>query len=60
MDLSRVYDCLNHELLIAKAEAYDCSRAALKRLHYYLSNRKQRVKIKWSFCSWQESFLSVS
>ena len=29
MNLSKVFDCLNHELLIAKLEAYDFSGAAL-------------------------------
>ena len=43
MDLSKAFDCLNHELLIAKLEAYGFSRAALKLVHNHLSNRKQRV-----------------
>ena len=49
MDLSKAFDCLNHELLIAKLEAYGFSRSALKLVYDYLSNRKQRVKINGSF-----------
>ena len=36
MDLSKAFDCLNHELLIPKLEAYGFSRAALKLVHDYL------------------------
>ena len=43
-DLSRVFDCLDHELLIAKLNAYGFSLTALKLVHNYLSNRKQRTK----------------
>ena len=49
MDLSKAFDCLNHELLIAKLEAYGFSRSALKLVYDYLSNRKQRVKI-YEYC----------
>ena len=52
-------DCLNHELFIAKLEAYGFSRSALKLVYDYLSNRKQRVKINGSFSSWQESMKGV-
>ena len=60
MDLSKTFDCLNHELLIAKLEAYGFSRSALKLVHDYLSNKKQRVEINGSFSSWQESMKGVS
>ena len=59
MDLSKTFDCLNHKLLIAKLEAYSFSRTALKLVHDYLLNRKQRVKINGSFSFWQESFRGV-
>ena len=49
MDLSKAFDFINHELLSAKLEAYGFSRSALKLVHDYLFNRKQRVKVNGSF-----------
>ena len=49
MDLSKAYDCLPHELLVAKLEAYDVGTAALNLISNYLSHRKQRTKIGSSY-----------
>ena len=49
MDLAKAFDCLNHELLIAKLDAYGLGRSALEFIHSYLSARKQRVKVNGSF-----------
>ena len=54
MDLSKAFDCIDHELLIAKLHAYGLSRNALKMIHSYLSKRLQRVKINGSFSTWKE------
>ena len=43
--LSKAFDCLSHELLIAKLAAYGFSRSALKLMYTYLFDRKQRTKI---------------
>ena len=40
-DLSKASHCLNHELLIAKLNAYGFTLPALKLIHNYLSNRKK-------------------
>ena len=39
-DLSKVFDCLPHELIIAKLNAYGFKLPALKLMHSYLSHRK--------------------
>ena len=44
-DLSKVFGCLDHELLITKRNAYDFSLPALRLINDYLSNRRQRTKI---------------
>ena len=52
MDLSKAYDCLPHDLLIAKLAAYGFSHHSLLLIHGYLSNRKQRVKVGSEFSEW--------
>ena len=44
-DLSKAFDCLNHELLLAKLEAYDVETQPLNFIYNYLSNRNQRNPI---------------
>ena len=39
MDLSKAYDCLPHDLLIAKLEAYGLDTANLSLIKNYLANR---------------------
>ena len=53
-DLSKAFDCLNHELLIAKLEAYGFETDALSFIYNYLSKRNQRTKINSSYSSWRE------
>ena len=52
MDLSKAYDCLPHDLIIAKFEAYGLSKSSLSLLLDYLTSRKQRVKIGSSYSVW--------
>ena len=58
-DLSKTFDCLDHELLIAKLNAYGFSLPALKLVHDYLSNRKQRTKVNRTYSSWLEIVFGV-
>ena len=51
-DLSKAFDCLDHELLTAKLNAYEFTLPALRLIHDYLSNRKQRTKIDDNYSSW--------
>ena len=53
-DLSKVFDCLSHELLIAKLAAYGFSRSALKLMYTYLFYRNQRTKISITNSLWQD------
>ena len=41
MDLSKAYDCLPHDLIIAKLEAYGLSKSSLSLLLDYLTSRKK-------------------
>ena len=54
MVLSKAYDCLPHDLLVAKLEAYGVGKAALNLISNYLSHRKQRTKIGSSNSDWYE------
>ena len=55
MDLSKAFDCLDHDLLIAKLHAYRFSRTALALIYSYLNERKQRAKVNGIFSEWKES-----
>ena len=59
MDLSKAFDTLNHDLLIAKLHAYGFDKSALKLVKSYLANRWQRTKINMSFSSWSELLKGV-
>ena len=48
MDLSTAFDCLDHDLLLAKLDAYGFSRNALILICSYLSDRRQQVKVDYS------------
>ena len=52
--LIKTFDTINHELLIAKLNAYGFEKSALRLLLNYLSNRWQRTKIDKKFNSWVE------
>ena len=58
-DLSKAFDCISHELLIAKLSAYGFSINSLNLINDYLSGRKQRTKVSESFSTWREIVYGV-
>ena len=60
MDLSKAFDTINNELLIAKLYAYGFIKESLMIILSYLSDCWQHVKIDSSFSSWTELLQVVS
>ena len=58
-DLSKAFDCVSHELLLAKLHAYCFCFAAQRLIHSYLTNRKQRTKVNSSYSSWEEILFGI-
>ena len=58
-DLSKAFDCLNRELLIAKLDAYGIGNQSCKFIFDYLKNRKQRTKVGDGCSEWLETKLGV-
>ena len=54
MDLSKAFDTISHDLLVAKLHAYGFDETALKFMKSYLSNRWLRTKINSSLSNWAE------
>ena len=59
MDSSKAYDCIPHDLLIAKLETYSLDKISLNVIFDYLNNRKQRTKIGCSFSSWYDIITGI-
>ena len=58
-DLSNTFDCLCHDLLIAKLHTYGLDIYSVNLLQDYLSNRKQRTKIESFLSSWENIWSGV-
>ena len=52
MDFSKVYDCLTHDLIVAKLEACGLAKESLQLISDYLGYRKQRTKIGYAYSNW--------
>ena len=60
MDLLKAYDCIPHDLLLAKLECYRIDKIGLSLILDYLSRRKKRTKIDSSYSSWYDIIRGVS
>ena len=49
IDLSKSFDCICHDLLVVKLNAYGVSPSAMKLEHNYFEDSKERTKIGSSF-----------
>ena len=59
IDFSKVFDCIPHDLIIAKLAAYGFDTNALKLIQNYLSNWKQRVKVNTAYNIWKDIYYGV-
>ena len=59
MDLSKAFDSLPHDLIIAKLEAYGLSKKSLELVYSYLNQRTQRTRVGSCLSSWLEILLGV-
>ena len=50
-DLSKAFDCICHELILTKLHAHGFSLRALRLIHSYLTNRKQRTRVNGNYSS---------
>ena len=59
MDLSKAFDTVNYELLLAKLHAYGFGKSTLTMVNSYLTNRWHRTKINSSYSTWRELLSEV-
>ena len=57
MDLSKAFDSLPHDLIIAKLHTYGLDHDSLRLTKNYLSNRHQIMKLGLVFISWIKTIM---
>ena len=60
MDLSKAFDCIPHDLLIAKLHAYGFNENSLVFIYSYLKRRRQSVRINNVYSNYQSLLSGVS
>ena len=59
MDLSKAFDCIPHDLLIAKLNEYGLDKKAVIYIYSYLKERKQSVRINDKYSTYKTSLSGV-
>ena len=59
MDLSKAFDCIPHDLLIAKLSTYGFDKTTLKYIYSYIKKRKQCVRINNIYRDFEEIISGV-
>ena len=59
LDLSKAFDTLQHELLVAKLKSFGADGKTTDLVHDYLANRRQRVRLGYQFSNWKETSVGV-
>ena len=59
MDLSKAFDCISHDLIIAKLAAYGLDDTASKLIFSYLKNQKQCVRINNTYSNFENIITGV-
>ena len=55
-DLSKAYDCIDHNLLIPKLHAYGFEKQSVNFIYSYITKRKQRTNVDSAVSSWEILF----
>ena len=58
-NLSKVFDCLSHELLAAKLSTYGVDFSVIRLIYDYLTNRKRKLKIENHYSLRRDLFFGV-
>ena len=59
-DISKAFDCIDQELLIAKLHGYGFDKSSLYFIHSYLKGRKQRTKTNPSYSAFAKILFGVT
>ena len=59
MDLSKAFDCIDHELLIAELHPYEFNKNALKMIYSFHRKNEKELRLIVHFSTWKEAYKGV-